>query len=441
MVASHAGITIKGTDYVADKAVSESGIDSIMVVKSLDGASLLYTIDEGAEAQKFRWYSLNLDGVETLLKEESEAVAETEVELDAEFHSLGYVIRNADDDEVASVWVFLYSDYRPDIKEVDFDSELETHCDFVTITMDKDVKPMEYVGVGTGDTKYTLKQQYQLCYDSTYYESKEYITEEIRYFVEDAPNYVIPAPLDSTKFTMRGTKYSMAFGDTIKMESEYTYLPFAVETHIFTSVRIRENATNERDRGEPRESQEAVTQLKGSAPLELEALNYSSPGAFYYNWTLSTDKQYKSLVAKMKDRDFRYTFTEKGTYYLKVEVSNGSITEEDNLGCTQRKEFTIEVLESALDVPTVFTPNGDGKNDLFKVSYKSIIKFHGSVYNTWGRLVYDWDDPADGWDGTINGKPAAEGAYMYIIEAVGDDKDDKGNQIKYVKKGTVSIVR
>ena len=164
---------------------------------------------------------------------------------------------------------------------------------------------------------------------------------------------------------------------------------------LFTSVRIRENATNERDRGEPRESQEAVTQLKGSAPLELEALNYSSPGAFYYNWTLSTDKQYKSLVAKMKDRDFRYTFTEKGTYYLKVEVSNGSITEEDNLGCTQRKEFTIEVLESALDVPTVFTPNGDGKNDLFKVSYKSIIKFHGSVYNTWGRLVYDWDDPSN----------------------------------------------
>ena len=37
------------------------------------------------------------------------------------------------------------------------------------------------------------------------------------------------------------------------------------------------------------------------------------------------------------------------------------------------------------------------------------------------KLVYEWDDPAKGWDGTINGRPAAEGAYFYVIRALGTD--------------------
>ena len=440
VVALHAGITIKGTDYVADKAAAGSEVDSIMVVKSLEDASLVYTLDEGEEPSAFKWYGYDITGTETLLKEESTAVSETTVDLYKDSPSLGYILRDANDEAVKCVWVFLYSDYKPTNIVFDFDNEIPDRCSFVELLFSKTQTPMEYLSADGYAEKHTVKQQYLLRYDSTYFESKTYVTEQIEYFVNDESTYSLPAPLDSTTFTIMGTKYSMALGDTIKAETDI-YLPFAVESHIFSSVRIRENATNERDRGEPRESQEEKTSLKGSAPLELEVLNYSSAAAYFYDWTLASDNQYKSIIAKMRDRDFRYTFTQSGKYYLRAEVSNAAVSVLDEFGCTQRKEFVIEVLESALDVPTVFTPNGDGKNDIFKVAYKSIIKFHGSIYNTWGRLVYDWDDPADGWDGTINGKPAAEGAYLYIIDATGDDKDDKGNQIKYVKKGTVSLIR
>lgn len=440
-ISAYATITFVGTDYVAEKASAESQLDSIMVVKSLEDASLVYKVDKGGVPSKFSWYIFDLDGNVELVKQETEAVTETEINISKEAHSMGYAVLNGGNEPVMMVWVFLYSDYKPSNCFVGFDYDPQDLCDNITVSFDKDAKAMEYIAPGEVSVKYTVKQQYYLSYDSAYFESQSYVKENIGYFVDDATDYVIPAPLDSTKFTFKGTRYSMAFGDTITAVSEVTYMPYAVETHMFSSVRIRENATNERDRGEPRESQEPTTMLKGSAPLNIEVLNYSSPGAYFYDWTLSSDNQYRSVIAKIRDKDFRYTFVESGTYYLRGEVSNSSITEVDNLGCTQRKEFVIEVYTSALDVPTVFTPNGDGKNDIFKVAYKSIIKFHGSIYNTWGRLVYDWDDPADGWDGTINGKPAAEGAYLYIIEATGDDKDEKGNRIKYVKKGTVSLVR
>ena len=45
------------------------------------------------------------------------------------------------------------------------------------------------------------------------------------------------------------------------------------------------------------------------------------------------------------------------------------------------------------------------------------------VYNRWGKLVYKSDDPSKGWDGYIGDRPAAEGAYYYVIRALGTDAE------------------
>lgn len=436
--AAHASIVLSGTDFVAEKANESSGIDSIFVVKSLEDVKITYIIEEGASADKFKWYSLDISGTETLLKEESEDVSESSVSVDATQTALGYVIKGSSDEQLAGVWLFLYSAYSPGNMSVDY--EYEDRCGFVDLIFKVDDVQMKYMGTDGSGELFKVKQQYMVAYDSTYYESESYITEEVKYYVDEASLYSIPAPLDSTTFKVFGTKFTMAFKDTLTVESD-PYKPFVVELHVLSSVRVREYATNELDRGEPREAQEEIVRLKGSAPLNIEALTYASPAAYHYKWVLSTDKEYKAIIAKMKDKDFRYSFDKKGTYYLRVEVSNASIIEDEDWGCTQVKEFVIEVLESALDVPNVFTPNGDGKNDMFKVAYKSLVSFHGSVYNVWGRLIYDWTDPADGWDGTINGSPAPDGAYLYIIEAVGDDEDEEGNPMRYLKKGSVTLVR
>jgi gliding motility-associated-like protein len=89
-----------------------------------------------------------------------------------------------------------------------------------------------------------------------------------------------------------------------------------------------------------------------------------------------------------------------------------------------------------LTVPNVFTPGvSPGQNDEFRVVYRSLKEFHIWVYNRWGKLVYKSDDPSKGWDGTINGRPAAVGAYYYVIRALGTDAEtDYMSKPSYNKK-------
>jgi gliding motility-associated-like protein len=113
----------------------------------------------------------------------------------------------------------------------------------------------------------------------------------------------------------------------------------------------------------------------------------------------------------------KFTFEEPGIYRAALAMSNSN-------GCEyQAEDFEISVSESMLLVPNVFTPNGDGTHDEFRVVYRSLKEFHCQIYNRWGHLVYEWTDPAKGWDGTINGKPAAAGAYYYVIRALGTDAE------------------
>lgn len=65
----------------------------------------------------------------------------------------------------------------------------------------------------------------------------------------------------------------------------------------------------------------------------------------------------------------------------------------------------------------VFTPNGDGKNDVFLLNpngYKYISQFHLEVFNRWGKKVYTTDDYYSQWDGKINGNTAEEGVYYWM---------------------------
>lgn len=166
--------------------------------------------------------------------------------------------------------------------------------------------------------------------------------------------------------------------------------------------------SNERNRPT---SQTLITGSEYSGPLEVAFYSNPTPGALFYQWTI-----YKAAerIVTRNDKDIRYTFSEPGSYRVVCMVNNNECASDST-------EMTVAVAESYLAVPNVFTPNGDGKNDEFRVAYRSLREFHCWVYNRWGHLVYEWTDPSRGWDGTINGRPAAEGAYFYVIRALGTD--------------------
>jgi gliding motility-associated-like protein len=93
------------------------------------------------------------------------------------------------------------------------------------------------------------------------------------------------------------------------------------------------------------------------------------------------------------------------------------------------------VLEN-IYVPRVFTPNGDGVNDVLKPILVGIPTFHYfSVYNRWGNLVFTTSDPGVGWDGRFKGVQQPTETYLWIAEGV----DTDGNKV--VRKGMVSLVR
>jgi len=71
-----------------------------------------------------------------------------------------------------------------------------------------------------------------------------------------------------------------------------------------------------------------------------------------------------------------------------------------------------------VEISDVFTPNGDGKNDIFYFPQKGVACFDCRIYNRWGRLLYRWNDPNAGWDGTIQqtGVPVQDGVYYYLLE-------------------------
>src|SRR5439155_16985702 len=75
-------------------------------------------------------------------------------------------------------------------------------------------------------------------------------------------------------------------------------------------------------------------------------------------------------------------------------------------GCTATGSITIYV-ERELYMPNAFTPDGDGKNDIFRIPAGTTILLENfSIYNRWGQLVFHTNDATKGWNGTINSKKA-----------------------------------
>lgn len=113
------------------------------------------------------------------------------------------------------------------------------------------------------------------------------------------------------------------------------------------------------------------------------------------------------------------------------------VTAKDVHNCTNTDSVIVVVRDDIpVNIPTAFTPNGDGKNDVFHISNPRFQKLQEfKVYNRWGQVVFSTTDIAKGWDGNYNGAPQDMGIYNYVIKATFPD----GRVEMY--KGDVTLVR
>ena len=100
-----------------------------------------------------------------------------------------------------------------------------------------------------------------------------------------------------------------------------------------------------------------------------------------------------------------------GTYCVNLIVGTGL--------CKDTATTCIEVItEPFIEIPNVFTPNGDNINDLFMVKSSGITTMEANIYDRWGILVYTWNGSTGSWDGkNKSGNMSSNGVYYYIIKA------------------------
>jgi len=120
-----------------------------------------------------------------------------------------------------------------------------------------------------------------------------------------------------------------------------------------------------------------------------------------------------------------HVYPAPGSYSVTLMALSGQ------LGCKTTDQIVVDVPSfSQLYIPNAFSPNDDGRDDMYYVFGKCITEMTFSVYDRWGENVFKTSDPAVGWDGTYKGKMENAGVFMYDFNGTlttGEKVNQKGN--------------
>ena len=175
-------------------------------------------------------------------------------------------------------------------------------------------------------------------------------------------------------------------------------------------------------------TEEESTSYSGNAPLpaRFEANATNTAGwTYYYEWHFTKEGETTPYLIRYEE-DTQLTFVDAGTHIIQLYAiftqGNDTVAYTDEYWA-EAEPLRVTINESKLEMPNAFSPNGDDKNPIYraKPTYQSIVEFHAYIFNRWGQKLYEWDDPAGGWDGTFNGHPVAQGVYFVVVRAKGAD--------------------
>ena len=161
---------------------------------------------------------------------------------------------------------------------------------------------------------------------------------------------------------------------------------------------------------------------------QIKVLSYAefydlSTNASYWEWSFGEGS------TSLDQNPIQYYYKD-GFYTITLVVTSPQ-------GCkdTIVKENYIDVIGPDIYVPSLFTPNGDGINDVLFVRGEEILNFEFRVYNQLGLLLFETTNQNFGWKGSVDGKDQPEGNYVWTVEG-------KSRRDKIIKlQGVVTIAR
>ena len=162
----------------------------------------------------------------------------------------------------------------------------------------------------------------------------------------------------------------------------------------------------------------------GSAPIRVSLkanANDDIGWDSHYEWRIFHDNDTVPYIIRYEENtDLEFNQSGLHRIFLYAKFTKDGMTLEQN---NEDSPLSITVAESILQMPNAFSPNGDGINDIYKAKdgYQSLTEFHAYIFNRWGQKLFEWTNPADGWDGTHKGKPVKDGVYFCLVKAKGAD--------------------
>ncbi len=239
--------------------------------------------------------------------------------------------------------------------------------------------------------------------------------------------------------TVDVTRWEWDFGDGNIMENGnpvthiYEFIPNTGNTNVNLTLFSEETGCEQ--------IQTIPVSIVGPMALfeKVDSLAYCNGIAFFNNLSTGANEYTWSTNGQVFSNDDspRFDFGMSGDFEVTLIASViGSVCSSE-----YTQEITLDSVPSFVELPNVFTPNGDGVNENFDVvvtdpqfeEFVNVITF--KIYDRWGQLVYDNDNPPEGWDGTFNDTEAPNEVYAYYIEY------EIINCKNEARKGNVTIIR
>jgi gliding motility-associated-like protein len=332
----------------------------------------------------------------------------------------GYFVKDGDNYAMSNfIWIIDYSKYPVQIRNLRV-AENADPCVALRLNGENETAQLVYRTPSGIET--FLKRQYEISYMTQLWnENNKRFTSvmEIETIEGDPLNQSIMPPLEDTEIQLSGDLFARHFG-TEKTFATNFYHAVALEVHADTTI-LADAGTNMQASGDDI-----------LAPTNIKFTAYANtPVASLFIWQIFRSEEPDKPLVRFTEPEMEYTFSLTGDYVVKLEVS-------DRTGACSNTEYTysIHISETVMLIPNAFTPEGSpGVNDEFKVVYKSVSRFRGTIFNRWGAELFRWTDPAKGWDGKYRGRLVPAGAYFYVIEYTGTD----GKTHK--KSGDINVIR
>lgn len=161
----------------------------------------------------------------------------------------------------------------------------------------------------------------------------------------------------------------------------------------------------------------------GVSPLNVTFTN-TTTGGTAYSWDYGN-----GFTENTTSTTTSQTYITDSTYTVTMIAVNAD-------GCSDTATVLINVVPNFfIIIPNVFSPNGDGVNDVFELDLAGVNTLHVEIYDRWGLFMYGYDTLTGSWNGEKDGKEASEGVYYYIIQLM----DSQNTEHKYT--GHITLTR